>query len=137
MHFSYLKVPVASMLKIRHANLLETSYGHLYQKICLVIVFLFFYEKYNFYSSFICFILNFTSLLLGRVFNGSGKPIDSGPPVLAEDYLDIMGKYLPVLTCLIRRQYSHKVTVFPYKVKVCPYKVVCFSHYCVVFRSTY
>ena len=28
----------------------------------------------------------------GRVFNGSGKPIDRGPTVLAEDYLDIMGK---------------------------------------------
>ena len=30
--------------------------------------------------------------MLGRVFNGSGKPIDAGPPVLAEDYLDIMGQ---------------------------------------------
>lgn len=28
----------------------------------------------------------------GRVFNGSGKPIDRGPVVLAEDFLDIMGK---------------------------------------------
>uniref|UniRef100_A0A4W3K141 Vacuolar proton pump subunit B n=1 Tax=Callorhinchus milii TaxID=7868 RepID=A0A4W3K141_CALMI len=27
-----------------------------------------------------------------RVFNGSGKPIDRGPTVLAEDYLDIMGQ---------------------------------------------
>jgi V-type H+-transporting ATPase subunit B len=25
------------------------------------------------------------------VFNGSGKPIDNGPPVLAEKYLDIQG----------------------------------------------
>ena len=30
--------------------------------------------------------------MLGRVFNGSGNPIDQGPPVLAEDYLDIQGK---------------------------------------------
>jgi V-type H+-transporting ATPase subunit B len=30
--------------------------------------------------------------MLGRVFNGSGKPIDKGPNVLAEDYLDIMGQ---------------------------------------------
>eukprot|EP00010_Vexillifera_abyssalis_P004378 CAMPEP_0201551670 /NCGR_PEP_ID=MMETSP0173_2-20130828/8827_1 /ASSEMBLY_ACC=CAM_ASM_000268 /TAXON_ID=218659 /ORGANISM="Vexillifera sp., Strain DIVA3 564/2" /LENGTH=542 /DNA_ID=CAMNT_0047961987 /DNA_START=14 /DNA_END=1642 /DNA_ORIENTATION=+ len=30
--------------------------------------------------------------MLGRVFNGSGKPIDKGPGVLAEDYLDIMGQ---------------------------------------------
>ncbi|KAM6986921.1 V-type proton ATPase subunit B, brain isoform [Aplochiton taeniatus] len=30
--------------------------------------------------------------MLGRVFNGSGKPIDKGPVVLAEDFLDIMGQ---------------------------------------------
>src|SRR3989338_1747550 len=30
--------------------------------------------------------------MLGRVFDGSGKPIDKGPAVLAEDYLDIMGQ---------------------------------------------
>ncbi|XP_074603517.1 V-type proton ATPase subunit Vha55 [Brevipalpus obovatus] len=30
--------------------------------------------------------------MLGRVFNGSGKPIDKGPPVLSEDYLDIQGQ---------------------------------------------
>ena len=30
--------------------------------------------------------------MLGRVFNGSGKPIDRGPPVLAEDFLDIQGQ---------------------------------------------
>lgn len=29
--------------------------------------------------------------MLGRAFNGSGKPIDRGPPVLAENYLDING----------------------------------------------
>lgn len=29
--------------------------------------------------------------MLGRVFNGSGVPIDSGPRVLPEDYLDING----------------------------------------------
>lgn len=28
----------------------------------------------------------------GRVFNGSGKPIDKGPVVMAEDFLDINGK---------------------------------------------
>jgi V-type H+-transporting ATPase subunit B len=27
--------------------------------------------------------------MLGRIFNGSGKPIDNGPPILAEAYLDI------------------------------------------------
>lgn len=30
--------------------------------------------------------------MLGRVFNGSGKPIDRGPKVFAEEYLDIMGQ---------------------------------------------
>lgn len=35
------------------------------------------------------FVLTF----VGRVFNGSGKPIDRGPVVLAEDYLDIMGMF--------------------------------------------
>jgi len=30
--------------------------------------------------------------MLGRAFNGSGKVIDNGPPVLAEDYLDIQGQ---------------------------------------------
>lgn len=29
--------------------------------------------------------------MLGRVFNGSGKPIDKGPKVFAEDYLDVNG----------------------------------------------
>lgn len=29
--------------------------------------------------------------MLGRIFNGSGKPIDDGPPILAEAYLDISG----------------------------------------------
>lgn len=33
-----------------------------------------------------------TPCLIGRVFNGSGKAIDNGPPILAEDFLDIMGK---------------------------------------------
>lgn len=31
------------------------------------------------------------------MFNGSGKPIDRGPSVLAEDYLDIMGMPLFLL----------------------------------------
>mmetsp|Transcript_11911 Transcript_11911/g.21564 ORF Transcript_11911/g.21564 Transcript_11911/m.21564 type:complete len:504 (-) Transcript_11911:1079-2590(-) len=29
--------------------------------------------------------------MLGRIFNGSGKPIDGGPPVLPEAFLDIQG----------------------------------------------
>jgi V-type H+-transporting ATPase subunit B len=30
--------------------------------------------------------------MLGRVFNGSGKPKDKGPSILAEDFLDIQGQ---------------------------------------------
>lgn len=30
--------------------------------------------------------------MLGRSFNGSGNPIDHGPPVLAEKFLDIQGQ---------------------------------------------
>ena len=33
--------------------------------------------------------------MLGRIFNGSGVPIDNGPKVFAEDYLDINSKYSP------------------------------------------
>lgn len=31
--------------------------------------------------------------MLGRIFNGSGVPIDNGPRVFAEDYLDINGTH--------------------------------------------
>merc|ERR1711934_989768 len=30
--------------------------------------------------------------MVGRIFNGSGKPIDKGPHILAEDFLDIQGQ---------------------------------------------
>ena len=39
--------------------------------------------------------------MLGRIFNGSGNPIDNGPKVFAEDYLDING--IIFLLCLCRR----------------------------------
>lgn len=35
--------------------------------------------------------------MLGRIFNGSGKPIDKGPTVMAEDFLDIQGNSLSIL----------------------------------------
>lgn len=35
--------------------------------------------------------------MLGRSFNGSGVPIDNGPPVLAEKFLDIQGQ--PINPC--------------------------------------
>ena len=31
--------------------------------------------------------------MLGRVFDGSGRPVDGGPKVFAEDYLDINGLF--------------------------------------------
>lgn len=44
-------------------------------------------------SYFVTFSINFKSEdMLGRVFNGSGKPIDDGPPIMPEDYMDIMGQ---------------------------------------------
>ena len=33
----------------------------------------------------------------GRVFNGSGKPKDKGPSILAEDFLDIQGFGVPII----------------------------------------
>lgn len=36
-------------------------------------------------------VIKCVCVFAGRVFNGSGKPIDRGPAVLAEDFLDIMG----------------------------------------------
>lgn len=33
-----------------------------------------------------------SSDMIGRIFDGSGKPDDNGPPVLAEDFLDIEGQ---------------------------------------------
>lgn len=35
--------------------------------------------------------------MLGRAFNGSGTPIDKGPPVLAEKFLNIQGQ--PINPC--------------------------------------
>lgn len=42
--------------------------------------------------------------MLGRQFNGSGIPIDHGPAVLAEDFLDIqVGALFPIYRkCLAR-----------------------------------
>lgn len=43
--------------------------------------------------------------MLGRVFDGSGRAIDKGPKVLAEDYLDINGQPINPYSrvCLPRR----------------------------------
>lgn len=36
-------------------------------------------------------MLGVSADMLGRTFNGSGKPIDNGPPVMAEEFRDISG----------------------------------------------
>jgi vacuolar-type H+-ATPase subunit B/Vma2 len=51
--------------------------------------------------------------MLGRIFDGSGRPIDKGPKVLAEEYLDINGSpinpYSRVCPCsTIRRHCASK-----------------------------
>ena len=56
--------------------------------------------------------------MLGRIFNGSGNPIDQGPKVFAEDYLDINGdilhpKHRRTLTNYSLRRVAHQ-PVLPY-----------------------
>ncbi len=48
--------------------------------------------------------------MLGRIFNGSGQPIDNGPKVFAEDYLDINGAYSVqyAQACLLNARLSFK-----------------------------
>lgn len=48
------------------------------------------------------------SVFPGRVFNGSGKPIDRGPAVLAEDYLDIMGKTSVPFLCVVWHSFKNE-----------------------------
>ena len=43
--------------------------------------------------------------MLGRVFNGSGKPADKGPAVLAEDFLDIDVFFLDYYSSFIGSTY--------------------------------
>lgn len=40
--------------------------------------------------------------MLGRIFNGSGQPIDNGPKVFAEDYLDINGTLCSLYIAAVR-----------------------------------
>ena len=51
--------------------------------------------KEKIYTIFNYLYLNYQ----GRVFNGSGKPKDKGPSILAEDFLDIQG-YSPSINML-------------------------------------
>lgn len=59
--------------------------------------------------------------MLGRIFNGSGIPIDNGPKVFAEDYLDINGACHAYYACpqcihvvlLTRLTYQPVLTYIP------------------------
>jgi hypothetical protein len=42
--------------------------------------------------------------MLGRSFNGSGTPIDHGPPVLAEKFLDIQVSFSLFLRAKVMSQ---------------------------------
>lgn len=68
------------MPSIQHVNLREIFYESLCQRICWVILF------------FSRALLTNVESSVGRVFNGSGKPKDKGPNILAEDFLDIQGQ---------------------------------------------
>lgn len=46
--------------------------------------------------------------MLGRIFDGSGRAIDKGPKVLAEEYLDINGS--PINPYSRVRQVSQEIT---------------------------
>jgi len=43
--------------------------------------------------------------MLGRIFDGSGRAIDKGPKVLAEDYLDINGSPINPYSRVSANQY--------------------------------
>jgi len=51
--------------------------------------------------------------MLGRVFNGSGNPIDKGPKVFAEDYLDINGEDSSAQSADIRFPYQPLLPYLP------------------------
>jgi V-type H+-transporting ATPase subunit B len=52
--------------------------------------------------------------MLGRIFNGSGNPIDQGPKVFAEDYLDINGTfYTPTMRVALQMTHRERVAHQP------------------------
>lgn len=67
-------------------------------------------------------VLNWVFVVLhaGRVFNGSGKPIDRGPAVMAEDFLDIMGTFPKFLNAAYIRCQSSDVFFIFFTLQVSP-----------------
>ena len=53
--------------------------------------------------------------MVGRIFNGMGKPIDGGPEIIPEKYLDIDGQAINLFRGTIRmnlsRQESQPLTI--------------------------
>jgi len=50
--------------------------------------------------------------MLGRQFNGSGVPIDHGPPVLAEEFLDIQVSAYRAFSMCAHFYLDDKMTLF-------------------------
>ena len=58
----------------------------------------------------VCVADELPALCVGRVFNGSGKPKDKGPNILAEDFLDIQGVCVCVCVCAITVTLNHQAS---------------------------
>ena len=59
--------------------------------------------------------------MLGRSFNGSGNPIDHGPPVLAEKFLDIQVSIKEIDGAFVRPKFPlllPSLYIFSYKLLI-------------------
>lgn len=58
--------------------------------------------------------------MLGRSFNGSGNPIDHGPPVLAEKFLDIQVSIKELDGAIVRLNFPclPSLYIFSYKLLI-------------------
>jgi hypothetical protein len=59
--------------------------------------------------------------MLGRSFNGSGNPIDHGPPVLAEKFLDIQVSIKEIGGAIVRPKFPcllPSLYIFSYKLLI-------------------
>ena len=72
------------MLNTQLVNLLEIFSGSQSLKTCLV--------SHSMITLMLLLSYSLQLLCAGRVFNGSGRPRDKGPNILAEDFLDIQGQ---------------------------------------------
>jgi vacuolar-type H+-ATPase subunit B/Vma2 len=56
--------------------------------------------------------------MLGRSFNGSGNPIDHGPPVLAEKFLDIQ------VRAILMHQREHEAATHRFRLRLSFYQYI-------------